>query len=176
MTEPTREQLLHLADRARRGVLLPAEYDRLAAGIIAMADERDAARDRLDFMDRNTLPDLRRRTASDAATIQRWRHRAEQAEAAIDATYRERAHLVALLAALYPSHIGHTDPSAPDWAVVIVEAPGGQLSWHIAERDMDLFGHVMPTNRICRGWDGHTTDEKYDRIRRLTASAKPLPI
>ncbi|MGK5733205.1 hypothetical protein [Streptomyces sp. URMC 124] len=90
-----------------------------------------------------------------------------------DAVYRERAHLVAHLAALYPSHIGYTDPNAPDWAIVIVEAPGGQPSWHIAERDLDLFEHVIPTNRICRGWDGHTTDEKYERIRALTASSAP---
>lgn len=98
------------------------------------------------------------------------------AEAERDRAYRERAHLVALLAALHPSHIGHTDPTAPDWAVVIVEAPGGQLSWHIAPRDMDLFTHVQPTNRICRGWDGHTADEKYERIRELTASTEQLPL
>ncbi|MER6103599.1 hypothetical protein ABT115_15075 [Streptomyces sp. NPDC001832] len=100
--------------------------------------------------------------------------RAEQAEAAADATYRERAHLVALLAALHPSHIGHTDPAAPEWAVVIVETPAGQMSWHIAERDMNLFTHVQPTNRICRGWDGHTTDEKYARMRDLTEAAPNL--
>ena len=41
----------------------------------------------------------------------------------LDATYRERAHLVAHLAALHPSHIGHTDPAAPDWAVVTIETP-----------------------------------------------------
>ncbi|MEU1309475.1 hypothetical protein ABZ419_11350 [Streptomyces cinnamoneus] len=101
------------------------------------------------------------------------RQRLAVVEAERDAVYRERAHLVAYLAALHPSHIGNTDPDAPDWAVVIVEAPGGQLSWHIAERDLDLFEHVMPTNRICRGWDGHTTDEKYERIRTLTAAAAP---
>lgn len=37
MTGPTREQLLHLAERAWRGVLLPAEYDQLTAGISIMA-------------------------------------------------------------------------------------------------------------------------------------------
>ncbi|MEU3220006.1 hypothetical protein [Streptomyces sp. NPDC006971] len=92
----------------------------------------------------------------------------------LDATYRERAHLVALLAALHPSHIGHTDPNAPDWAVVTVETPAGQMTWHIAERDMDLFTRVQPTNRICRGWDGHTTDEKYARMRDLTEAAPSL--
>lgn len=100
----------------------------------------------------------------------------EQAEAERDGVYRERAHLVAYLAALHPSHIGHTDPDAPDWSVVIVETPGGQLSWHIAERDTDLFEHVRTTDRVCRGWDGHTTDEKYERLRALTAVTHPLPI
>lgn len=37
MTEPTPEQLHHLANRARDGVALPAEHDQLAAGITAMA-------------------------------------------------------------------------------------------------------------------------------------------
>jgi hypothetical protein len=38
MTEqPTREQLLHLADRARRGVALPAEHDALHRGITEQA-------------------------------------------------------------------------------------------------------------------------------------------
>ncbi|MEW1630791.1 hypothetical protein AB0387_25955 [Streptomyces sp. NPDC089173] len=97
----------------------------------------------------------------------------KRAEAA-DAVYRERAHLVALLAALHPSYIGRTDPSAPDWAVVIIETPAGQMSWHIAPRDMDLFTHVQPVNRICRGWDGHTTDEKYQRMRDLTEAAPNL--
>ena len=85
----------------------------------------------------------------------------------LNAAYRERAQLVALLAALYPSHIGHTDPDEPDWAVVIVEVPTGQLSWHIAPGDMRLFSHVQRTSRICRGWDGHTAEEKYERIREL---------
>lgn len=102
--------------------------------------------------------------------------RAERAEAARDAVYRERAHLVAHLAALYPSHIGYTDPSAPDWPVLIIEAPGGQLSWHIAPDDIGLFAHVRRTDRICRGWDGHTTGEKYERLDRLTSSTIPLPL
>lgn len=84
MTKPTREQLHHLADRARRGVALDAEHDQLAAGITAMADARDAARNRLDFHDRITMPDLRRRIEADAETVKRWRTRAEQAEAAIE--------------------------------------------------------------------------------------------
>jgi len=95
--------------------------------------------------------------------------------AVLDAAYRERAHLVALLAAWQVSHIGHTDPSAPDWAVVTIELPTGQACWHIAPADMDLFAHVQPTNRICRGWDGHTTEEKYARIDAFAAQLAEGP-
>ncbi|MEU8829387.1 hypothetical protein [Streptomyces sp900116325] len=37
----TRERLLHLADRTRRGVALPAEHDALHAGINALCDRVD---------------------------------------------------------------------------------------------------------------------------------------
>jgi hypothetical protein len=85
--------------------------------------------------------------------------------------YRERAHLVALLAALYPSSIG-TDPAEPDWPVVYITLPTGQVSWHFSPDDQDLlFG--VPRDDNTR-WDGHTTDEKYRRIAdhaaRLTRS------
>lgn len=82
--------------------------------------------------------------------------------------YRERAHLVAHLAACYPSIIG-VDPAEPDWPVVYVKTAEGQMSWHIAAEDMDLFEHV-PRSEVVT-WDGHTTGEKYERLRRLTAAA-----
>jgi FtsP/CotA-like multicopper oxidase with cupredoxin domain len=91
----------------------------------------------------------------------------------MDSVYRERAHLVAHLAALYPSVIGYNDPNEPDWAVVFVKTPEGQLSWHVAPDDMDLFTHVAFGNLISRQvvtWDGHTTEEKYARLDRLTAA------
>lgn len=90
----------------------------------------------------------------------------------MDGVYRERAHLVAHLAALYPSVIGYNDPAEPGWLVVYVKTPEGQLSWHISESDADLFGHVTFGNLVTPQvtWDGHTTDEKYARLRRLTAT------
>lgn len=107
-----------------------------------------------------------------AAERHAWQERGDRAEAERDGAYRERAQLVAHFAALYPSHIGRTDPGAPDWPVLIVETPTGQMSWHIAERDLDLFGHVQPTGPEHRGWDGHTTEEKYERLRALTAAPR----
>ncbi|MEV7389595.1 hypothetical protein [Streptomyces sp. NPDC091215] len=93
-----------------------------------------------------------------------------KAEAERDGAYRERAHLVALLAALYPAHIGYTDPAAINWLVVTIETPTGQMSWHIAERDRDLFEHVRLVPSVHNVWDGHSTEEKYARLRALTAS------
>jgi hypothetical protein len=92
---------------------------------------------------------------------------------ALNAAYRERAHLLALIAAQYPSHIGHTDPAAPDWAVVTIELPTGQACWHISAADEELFAHVQPTPYYARGWDGHSTEEKYRRVRRLVAELHP---
>lgn len=75
--------------------------------------------------------------------------------------YRERAHLVAHLAAIHPSTIG-VDPDEPDWPVVYIDAPSGQLSWHLAQDDLPLFTHVPRTTATL--WDGHTTEEKYARL------------
>lgn len=72
-----REHLLHLADRARRGVALPAEHDALAAGIGQLADRvefTEAAHARM--RDRAEVADVRA-TARIAALVQR----AEQTEA-----------------------------------------------------------------------------------------------
>jgi hypothetical protein len=94
---------------------------------------------------------------------------------ALDAAYRERAHLVALLAAWQTSHIGRTDPTAPDWSVVTIELPTGQACWHIADDDLDLFRHVRPTPRNAPGWDGHSTEEKYRRVDEFAAQLAEGP-
>lgn len=83
-----------------------------------------------------------------------------------DTVYRERAHLVALLAAIYPS-TWNVDPQEPDWRVVYVDLPTGQASWHISPNDTDLFKHVF--GKDASGiWDNHSTEVKYDRIDKLT--------
>jgi hypothetical protein len=83
--------------------------------------------------------------------------------------YRERACLVAYLASIWPSYIGYTDSSEPDWKVVTICTDEGQMCWHISPDDEDLFGdvdrHNQPSERFI--WDGHTTEEKYERLRAL---------
>jgi hypothetical protein len=81
-----------------------------------------------------------------------------------DNPYRDRAHLSAYLAAVNPSVLVHgADPNEPDWPVLFVTLPTGQVSWHVSPDDLDLFDHVTVGHAT---WDGHSTDEKNDRIRR----------
>lgn len=45
------------------------------------------------------------------------------------------------------------DYANPEWPVAFIELPTGQVSWHMPE-------HPIP-------WDGHTTEEKYERCKQL---------
>ena len=80
--------------------------------------------------------------------------------------YRERAQLAAAFAKLAQGH-GHTavvgtDPQEPDWPVLYVNLPTGQVSWHFSPDDADLldgFERVAPNP-----WDGHSVKEKYARL------------
>ncbi|WP_086853371.1 hypothetical protein [Amycolatopsis kentuckyensis] len=51
------------------------------------------------------------------------------------------------------------DPAEPDWPVVYIDLPTGQVSWH------------MPA--YSPAWDRHTTAEKYERIRAFIAQEAP---
>nr|WP_157529412.1 hypothetical protein [Kibdelosporangium sp. MJ126-NF4]CEL23360.1 hypothetical protein [Kibdelosporangium sp. MJ126-NF4]CTQ96904.1 hypothetical protein [Kibdelosporangium sp. MJ126-NF4] len=83
--------------------------------------------------------------------------------------YRERARLVAFLAALYPAVRSSNDPH-DDRTVVYIKTPTGQMSWHIDPADVRLFAHVpaVPGDDARARWDGHTTDQKYTRLATLT--------
>jgi hypothetical protein len=102
-----------------------------------------------------------------------WRAAAKAAiEADPDraALYRERARLVAYLAACYPSEMTEDHEGDP-WPVVFVLGPTGQMSWHIARADLDLFDHVG-WHGIEPQWDGHTTEQKYERLAELIPHAE----
>lgn len=95
---------------------------------------------------------------------------AEDARRERDGAYRERAQLLAWLAALHPSSAVITparDIDEDGWHLLYLVAGGWQMSWHIAPRDVPLFGHVElvePSDPRVQ-WDGHGTDQKYQRIR-----------
>ena len=110
---------------------------------------------------RTLMDDL---TALMAVGVQQDRA-AEEAQRTLNAAYRERAHLVALLAAAYPAEF-RENPEDPDWPIVYVQLPTGQASLHISPDDMDLFAGVRFGTDA--EWDGHTTEAKYLRIDKLT--------
>ena len=50
--------------------------------------------------------------------------------------------------------------------VVAIDLPTGQVSWHIGLDDCGPSGfETLP--RYEGSWDGHTTDEKWERVYKL---------
>ena len=87
----------------------------------------------------------------------------------IDEAYTERNRLVAFLAWLYPSGLKKTAIPGwePEWhGCVYVDTPAGQMSWHYHDRDAYLFAGLPDYPGV---WDGHTTEQKYARLRQLPA-------
>ena len=87
-----------------------------------------------------------------------------------DGAYRERAHLVAWLAATHESVIAPApDIDEDGWQILYLysSAHGWQMSWHIHPRDAELFKDVthVAADHPHAQWDGHTTEQKYNRIR-----------
>lgn len=89
----------------------------------------------------------------------------------MDAVYRERDQLVAFLSRCYPSFLAPSPDAEPGFRwIVFVESPEGQLSWHVADHEVDeFFAHL--NKRAAARWDGHTSEEKY---RRLLALRPPM--
>lgn len=81
--------------------------------------------------------------------------------------YLERNRLVAALATCYPAGTARTaiEGWAPEWhGCVYIDLPTGQASWHYHDSQHTLFAHLPP---YAGTWDGHTTEEKYERVARL---------
>lgn len=96
----------------------------------------------------------------------------ERLREALNGAYTERNCVVALLASVFPSGLKKT--YIPDWdeewnGCVYVDLPTGQASWHFHDREAHLFSHLPPYEKE---WDGHTTEEKYDRIARSALQQK----
>lgn len=78
--------------------------------------------------------------------------------------YRERNRVVAALAKLFPSGVA-VDPSEPDWPVLYIDLPDGQVSWHFQRSEaVELLAGIP---KYEGEWDGHSTEEKYARLKAL---------
>jgi hypothetical protein len=72
----------------------------------------------------------------------------------------------------YPVWWG-VDESEPDWPVLYIDTDEGQVSWHIPASERIYEPPIRPEHQP-KEWDGHTTPEKFDRLRaRLASPAHP---
>jgi hypothetical protein len=92
-----------------------------------------------------------------------------------DQAYWERNQLVVALSKLMMGCLArHPDNEEweDDWRNIVVvygldeHFKVIQMAWHIHDSELPYFSHLKldPTYK----WDGHTTDEKYERLSRLT--------
>ena len=92
--------------------------------------------------------------------------------AAKDGAYLERNQLVALLSKVFPAGKKQTaiEGWSEDWhGCVYIDLPTGQASWHYHDSQAYLFDHLPEYQGV---WDGHTTDEKYERIAAIQGAGK----
>lgn len=86
-----------------------------------------------------------------------------------DKAYRERNRLVAALTRHYRPAYYYMPLGENDWPIVYIETPAGQLSWHIPSTEAVELGIAdLPTIPEGYVWDGHTDEEKYERLARLS--------
>lgn len=105
-----------------------------------------------------------------------------EAQHAKDAAYTERNRLVAAMSKLYPSHLlvhADTDAAEPwddDWRTIVCVHGGpdvGQMTWHVHDSERYMFAHLENVDiPSCPGWDGHSTEEKYERLDRIPSKAR----
>lgn len=91
----------------------------------------------------------------------------ENLRVAKDGAYLERNKLVCALSKLFPAWLGRHDENDKNWGkewlnIVYIQLPTGQVSWHIHEDILPLFAHLELD--LSKQWDGHSTEEKYERL------------
>lgn len=93
-----------------------------------------------------------------------------------DCGYSERNRLVAFVTRCFPAHVA-LHPSGdeewdPEWrTIVFVNSPAGQLSWHVHCSEISMFSHLP---QCSNDWDGHTVEEKYERLDRCSVPYNEL--
>ncbi len=82
----------------------------------------------------------------------------------LDDVYKDR-NLLAQLAAVLAQRAGlcvgiGVDAEEPDWPVIYIDLPTGQVSWHVPKDEL-----VARLDPYGPKWDGHLGEEKQRRIR-----------
>jgi hypothetical protein len=135
----------------------------------AGADPADRPADRLHRLSEDLV--------TSRAQTARWQRHADAYARERDSVERERAHLLAWLAALHPSSavVSQAPAPAPDGMaggqqILSLVAGGRALSWALAPRDAPLFQHVRRAGGTdTRAWrDAREIEAQYAHIHRHT--------
>ena len=112
--------------------------------------------------------------------------RLKAAALAKDVAYRERNQCVAALARMaiglgWPGGMGKHDPADQSWDadwrnLVGIDGPSGQMTWHSHDSDLPMFDGIPAAGALewAYVWDGHTTPQKYERLRSASILASQL--
>ena len=130
------------------GALLLGENDRLRDDLQKQADWADWAK----------------------GEMERQRERLTSVEAERDGAYGERNRVVAWAARMALAlgfDVTVTKTAIHGWDTawhncIYVQTPEGQVSWHFHDQEVDVFAD-FPRGAVA--WDGHSTPQKYDRVR-----------
>jgi cell division septal protein FtsQ len=88
-----------------------------------------------------------------------------------DIAYWERNQLILFLTRLFPSHLEKHPIEDKQWPIdlrniIVVETSKGQMCWHISDKELKYFKHLKLKKE--NSWDGHTIEEKYERLKKLS--------
>ena len=102
--------------------------------------------------------------------------RIKELEGSKDVAYKERNRLVLFLARCFPSHRCRHPESDTSWErdwmnIICVHGPAGQMAWHIHDSELPMFEHLRLEESH---WDGHTADEKYERLYRCDMNSSAI--
>lgn len=102
-----------------------------------------------------------------AAGYAKRSHVVEECAKGKDAAYAERDQLVRALSKMFPAWLERHPDSDTQWEdgwrwIVFIHLPTGQATWHIPDRELHWFDHLE--RRDGCSWDGHSTQEKYERL------------
>jgi hypothetical protein len=96
---------------------------------------------------------------------------------ALDSVYTERNKCVILALRMavimgLPAGIGFDEQAEESWKhVVYIDLPTGQVSWHIPYRFLLEVLELGVVPAYLKKWDGHTTEQKYQRVMTAFAPA-----
>lgn len=110
------------------------------------------------------------------ASLRKHREAAAQLMRDRDGAYSERNRCIAVLCRLaldqgFAAWRAQHEDGEPQWRnLVFVELPTGRASWHVHDSEIALFSFLPKGDNT---WDGHSTPEKYQRLRRFAERKKP---